>query len=107
MVPTWLPARLGFAYFTGLAHIAAGVGVTVGVLPRLAATLEAVMMALFGLLVWVPTFLAHPRPQWATPPENQWSELVVNVLLATAAYLVAMSLRDRPWGSRRLLRTAS
>jgi uncharacterized membrane protein YphA (DoxX/SURF4 family) len=98
MVPAWLPARMGFAYFTGLCHIAAGVGITLGVVPRLAAALEAIMMTLFGLLVWVPTFLAQPRPAWATPPENQWSELVVNLLLATSAYIVAISLRDRPWG---------
>ena len=98
MVPTWLPTPLGFAYFTGLCHIAAGIGITLGVLPRLAATLEALMMTLFGLLVWVPSFLARPRPQWATPLENQWSELVVNVLLATSAYMVAISLRDRAWG---------
>lgn len=98
MVPTWLPAHLGFAYFTGLGHIAGGLGIALGVLPRLAATLEALMMTLFGLLVWVPSFLARPRPQWATPPQNQWSELVVNVLLATAACMVAISLRDHRWG---------
>src|ERR1700688_2626382 len=40
MVPTWLPGRLGFAYLTGIGHVAAGVGIMVGVLPRLAATLE-------------------------------------------------------------------
>jgi uncharacterized membrane protein YphA (DoxX/SURF4 family) len=97
MVPTWLPSRLGFAYFTGLAHIAAGLGIIVGILPRLAATLEALMMSLFGLLVWVPSFFALPRPTWATPPENQWSELVVNLVLAASAWIVAASLRDRVW----------
>ena len=51
MVPGWLPARLGFAYFTGLAHIVAGFGIILAILPRLAATLEAIMMSLFGLLV--------------------------------------------------------
>jgi len=98
MVPTWLPGRLGFAYFTGFGHIAAGIGIIVWILPRLAATLEAIMMTLFGLMVWVPSFFAQPRPDWALPPENQWSELVVTLELAVAAWIVAMSLRSRPWG---------
>jgi uncharacterized membrane protein YphA (DoxX/SURF4 family) len=98
MVPTWLPGRLGLAYFTGLGHIAAGIGIVVWILPRLAATLEAIMMSLFGLLVWVPSFFAQPRPDWAVPPENQWSELVVNLVLAATAWVVATSLRRRPWG---------
>jgi uncharacterized membrane protein YphA (DoxX/SURF4 family) len=97
MVPVWLPGHLGFAYFTGLAHIAAGVGIIVGILPRLAATLEAIMMSLFGLLVWVPSFFAQPRPKWAALPQSQWSELVVNLLLAAAAWIVATSLADRSW----------
>lgn len=95
MVPNWLPGRLGWAYFTGAAHIAAGMAIAVGVLPRLAATLEAVMMSLFGVLVWVPTFLVQPTPAWAMPPKNQWSELVVNVALAAAACVVAMSFGKR------------
>jgi uncharacterized membrane protein len=95
MVPTWLPARLGFAYFTGLGHIAAGIGIIIAIVPRLAATLEAIMMSLFGLMVWVPSFLAHPRPAWATPPQNQWSELVINLMLAAAAWVVAASFRTR------------
>lgn len=98
MVPTWLPSRLAFAYFTGLGHIAAGIGITVGILARLAATLEAIMMSLFGLLVWVPSFLAQPRPEWATPPSNQWSELVVTLVLAASAWLVAASLKNHSWG---------
>ena len=98
MVPTWLPGGLGFAYFTGLGHIAAGIGLAIGILPRLAATLEAIMMSLFGLLVWVPSFLAQPRPQWAGTPQNQWSELVVTLLLAACAWIVADSLRNRRWG---------
>ncbi len=98
LVPTWLPFGLGFAYFTGLGHIAAGIGIMVGILPRLAATLEAIMMSLFGLLVWVPSLLAQPRPKWAGTPQNQWSELLVTLLLAASAWIVADSLRNRPWG---------
>jgi uncharacterized membrane protein YphA (DoxX/SURF4 family) len=98
MVPAWLPGGLGFAYLTGFGHIAAGVGIVIGILPRLAATLEAIMMSLFGLLVWVPSFLAQPRPKWAGTPQNQWSELLVNILLAAAAWIVADSMRNRSWG---------
>jgi uncharacterized membrane protein len=98
MVPAWLPYALGFTYFTGLGHIAAGIGVAAVVLPRLAATLEAIMMSLFGLLVWAPSFFAQPRPKWAGTPHNQWSELVVNLLLAASAWIVADSLRNRSWG---------
>jgi uncharacterized membrane protein YphA (DoxX/SURF4 family) len=97
MVPNWLPLHLPFAYFTGLGHIAAGVGIVIGILPRLAATLEAIMMSLFGLLVWVPSFFTVPRPEWATPPPNQWSEIVVNLILAAAAWVVAASLSGRSW----------
>lgn len=94
MVPTWLPARLGFAYLTGLGHVAAGIGIVVGILPRLAATLEAIMMSLFGLLVWVPTLFVRPPPEWARPPQNQWSELVLTLLLVASAWMVATSYRD-------------
>jgi uncharacterized membrane protein YphA (DoxX/SURF4 family) len=95
MVPGWLPGRLPLAYFTGLGHIAAGVAIVVGIFPSLAARLEAVMMSLFGLLVWVPSFFAQPPPKWATPPAYQWSELVVTLVLAASAWIVAISFGRR------------
>jgi hypothetical protein len=49
------------------------------------------MMSLFGLLVWVPSLLAQPLPEWASTPQNQWSELVVTLLLAASAWIVATS----------------
>jgi len=101
MVPSWLPGRLEIAYFTGLGHIAAGIGLVVVILPRLAAILEAIMVSLFSLLVWVPSFFMQPRPDWATPPQNQWSEFVVTLVLSAAAWIVATSLRERPWVARR------
>ena len=95
MVPGWLPLPLALAYLTGAAHAAAGIGIIFNVKARLAAVLEATMMSLFGLLVWAPTFFIQPRPDWATPAENQWSELVVNLLLAAAAWIVAAWLIER------------
>ena len=94
-VPTWLPARLPLVYVTGACHIAAGIGLILGVVPHLAATLEALMIVLFGFLVWIPSHLAHPTPAWAGSPQNQWSETILNFLLAAVAWLIAESLRPR------------
>src|ERR1700690_1130974 len=91
MVPSWLPSPLAFAYLTGLAHLIAGIAISTGILPRLAATLEAVMMSLFGLLVWAPTLFEQSRPDWVGTPQNQWSEIVVTLLLAASAWIVATS----------------
>ncbi len=98
MVPAWLPGRTGLAYLTGVGHAAAGFGLLVGVLPRLAATLEAIMMSLFGVLVWLPSFFAQPTPEWAPSTQIQWSETFVTFLLASSAWIVAASLRSTPWG---------
>jgi uncharacterized membrane protein YphA (DoxX/SURF4 family) len=94
-VPTWLPARTALLYFTGVCHAAAGVGLILGLLPRLAAALEAVMIVLFGFLVWLPSHFANPVPKWAGSPHNQWSETFLNFLLAAVAWLIADSLRAR------------
>src|SRR5450432_66724 len=45
MIPGWLPAHLILAYLTGAGHMAAGVALVTGAMPRLAATLEALMLS--------------------------------------------------------------
>jgi len=91
-VPSWLPARMPLVYLTGACHTAAGAGLILGVLPRLAATLETIMIILFGVLVWLPSHFAHPVPKWAGSPQNQWSETLLNFVLAGVAWLIADSL---------------
>ena len=67
LVPAWLPFHTGWAYFTGAAQIAAGVGVLVGIYPQLAASLDAALLTAFTFLVWIPLILAPPasRPTWS------------------------------------------
>jgi uncharacterized membrane protein len=91
-VPTWLPARVPLLYATGIFHAAAGAGLILGILPRLAARLEATMIILFGVLVWLPSYFANPTPKWAGNLQNQWSETIVTFLLAGVACLIADSL---------------
>ncbi len=97
MVPAWLPSPLALVYLTGVAHAAAGVGLVFGIFPRLAATLEATMLTLFGVLVWLPSFFAHPPPAWAPSVQTRFSEIFINFLLAGSAWIVAGSLRSGPW----------
>lgn len=98
MVPAWFPGRTGLAYLTGACHAAAGFGLLLGILPRLAATLEAIMLSLFGVLVWLPVFFTHPVPGWAPSAQIQWSESFLTCLLAGSAWIVAASLGSAPWG---------
>src|SRR4030095_10976632 len=92
MVPTWLPDRVALAYLTGVAHMAAGVGLLLAVLPRLAAILEATMLSLFTLLVWVPRVVAAPTSR------AEWTAMLVSGALTGGAWVVACSA---PYGSRR------
>jgi uncharacterized membrane protein len=91
-VPTWLPARVPLLYATGVFHAAAGAALIIGILPRLAARLEATMIILFGVLVWLPSYFVNPTPKWAGNLQNQWSETIVTFLLAGVAFLIAESL---------------
>jgi uncharacterized membrane protein len=92
MVPAWLPGHFFFAYLTGAGHFAAGVAILLGVVPRLAATLEASMISLFVLLVHAPGVASAPGSRL------QWTMLFVASALAGGSWVVAASLRASPWG---------
>jgi uncharacterized membrane protein len=96
MIPHWLPFRLGFAYATGIGHIAAGLGILFAVRPRLAATLEALMMSSFVILVHMSSLFAVPPPDWAPSARIQWTALFWASALAASAWIVAQSLHERP-----------
>ena len=101
MIPHWLPLRPGLAYATGAGHIAAGLAILLGIRPRLAATLEALMMSSFVLLVHVPSLLQVPPPGWAPTLRVQLTALFWVSALTGSAWIVARSLRDQPWGGIR------
>jgi len=91
LVPSWLPAHVAWAYFTGIAFIVAGVAVLIGVCARLAAALSALQMALFLVLVWIPAAATRSLSSF------ERGEVLVTWVLTAAGWVVADSYRGIPW----------
>ena len=83
MVPAWIPPNQTFwAWATGAGHLAAGLALVTGIQTRLAATLEAAMMASFVVLLHIPLVVAAPGQH------ANWIMLAVASTFTGAAWLV-------------------
>jgi uncharacterized membrane protein len=82
-VPAWLPYRMGWAILTGVGQIACGLGVLTRILPKVAATAEAIMISLFTLLCWGPVILETPKIRLG------WTAFFISWAIASAAWVVA------------------
>ncbi len=97
LVPTWIPPNQMFwVILTTIAFGLAAIAILINRQARLATYLLAVMLVLFGLLVWVPILIAHPEKHF------NWSEFALNYLIAGAAWLVAdVTPRERNNSSQK------
>jgi uncharacterized membrane protein YphA (DoxX/SURF4 family) len=86
MVPGWIPYPLFWAYATGVGHLAAGLAILFGVVPRLAATLLTAMMASFVVLLHIPRVMAAPDSHL------EWTMTAVALSLTGAAWALRQSL---------------
>ncbi|MEO8748483.1 MAG: hypothetical protein ABI379_12625 [Rhodanobacter sp.] len=92
LMPPWLPWHLGFAYITGAASLIAAAAVLLGLLPRLATTLEAVMLSMITLIIWLPGLVA-------VPGNGSWTPFLMSSAIACGAWAVADGYRA-PGSSR-------
>ena len=84
LVPAWMPPNQMFwVVLTTIAFGLAAIAMLINRQARLATHLLALMLVLFGLIVWVPILIAHPDKHF------NWSEFALNYLIAGAAWLVA------------------
>lgn len=89
MVPAWLPpSQIFWAYVTGVGHLAAGLSLVSGIRASLGATLLAMMMALFVLLVHVPRVIAAPGEH------VEWIMLGVALSLSGSAWAIRKYATD-------------
>ena len=84
LVPKWIPPNQMFwAVLTTVAFALAAVAILINRQARLATRLMTLMLALFGVLVWVPRLIAHPKAHL------NWSEFALTFLITGAAWMVA------------------
>src|SRR5690348_320350 len=88
LVPPWMPVPSVWVALVGVAHMAAGLGVLSGILPRPAALLEAGQLIVFAVLVWLPRVIAKPSVQF------NWTEMLGTLLIGAAAWVMADALAD-------------
>jgi hypothetical protein len=86
LVPKWIPpSQMFWAIVTTVAFGLAAIAILINRRARLAMRLMTLMLALFGVLIWVPHVIAHPKAHF------NWSEFCLNFLVAGAAWMVADS----------------
>ena len=84
LVPKWIPPNQTFwAILTTIAFALGAIAILVNRQARLAMRLMTLMLALFGVLVWVPRLIADPESH------GNWSEFGLTFLIAGAVWMVA------------------
>lgn len=84
LVPTWIPpGQMFWAVLTTVAFGLAAIAILINRQTRLALRLLTLMLALFGVLVWIPLLVTHPESH------GNWSEFVLTFLITGASWMVA------------------
>lgn len=83
-----LPLPMAWACFTGICSIATALALLFGVWPRLAATLEAAMLALISIVYWGPDLYTGRTATTA---------FIISFLIAAGVWVVADSWRGGRW----------
>ncbi|MDQ2766935.1 MAG: hypothetical protein M3Y30_07235 [Gemmatimonadota bacterium] len=90
VIPNWIPAHVFFAYATGIAHVASGLGILTGVLSRVAAYCTAAMFGSWVLIVHSPRVWAHLHEP------SEWTSMLIALGMCGGALLIASSLSNIP-----------
>jgi uncharacterized membrane protein len=94
VVPSWIPGQLFWAYFVGVALIAAALSLATKTQPHLSAALLGIMIFLFVLLIHLPSCLA-------TPYDKTKLTLVLRDLTLSAGALAFAASRSEHGRARR------
>jgi hypothetical protein len=83
LVPRWIPPnQIFWAVVTTIAFGLAAIALLINRHARLAARLMTLMLALFGVVVWIPRLIGHPEAH------GNWSEFGLTFLITGASWMV-------------------
>jgi uncharacterized membrane protein len=93
LIPPWIPGPgIFWAYFTGIAFIAAGISFATNWLGRWAAAMLGVMFMLWFLLLHLPRVMSYPRSH--DPAE--WSSAFIALGICGGSWVATVALSARP-----------
>ena len=82
-IPAWIPWHLFWAYFVGLALLAASLSIAARVLTRWSGTLLGLMIFIFVLTIHIPRVMANPHDRFA------WAVAVRDLSFAGGAWALS------------------
>ena len=89
LIPAWIPGRLFWAYFVGVAFFAAALAIVTGRIASLAATLLGTMFFLWVVMLHAPRVVA------ALHNGNEWTSLFVALAMAGGSFVIAGATAGR------------
>jgi len=89
LIPSWMPARLFWAYFVGVALIAAALSLSLKRYLRLTGTLLALMFYLFVAMMHIPGVVASPRDRFS------WAIALRDLTFGSGALALAGAMTPR------------
>jgi uncharacterized membrane protein len=86
LVPSWIPGAFFWTYFAGVALIAAGLAMIVGIQARLASLMLGIMIFLWLLLLHIPRAIADPH----SLKGNEWTSVFEALAFSGIAFILAV-----------------
>lgn len=83
MIPAWIPAHQFWAYFTGVASLAAGASIIAGIWDRLALIMAGIMYGSWVLIIHIPYVSAHPSAR------EMWTDMFITLALAGGSWFLS------------------
>jgi uncharacterized membrane protein YphA (DoxX/SURF4 family) len=91
LVPAWIPWHVFWTYFAGIALIASGLAILVGIVQHLAATMLGAMMFAWVFILHIPRAFTDPYGAIG----NEWTSVFEALALSGIAFILGQTLPIR------------